>query len=374
MSTRERIIEGTWNCTSCETRDIKARHKSCPSCNNPRESGKESDFDFGGTTASGASTLQTVTDDKALDLANAGADWFCHYCGTGNRGDKAQCRNCGAQRDGTEKSLPDEEASKAPPSPAAFAAKQPKARRPPPPPPVAEKPRSRLWLYVASGVVMLCFFVFWATRTHEANGRVAGKSWTRIVHREVFSRVTKRGWQDSLYPSRAVMPVNGGGGSGGVEDIRDCSRRQRGTRQVADGTERVCRTKTRREKCGTEEKCEVKKLKNGFAKETCRDVARYCDKSYQDCRTETRYRSEPVYGTECAYTTWEWVSADSPRLSGEGDSPRWPEVRAGPLDRFSREEKYTVRLGFESDGEERTHELHPTSEREYLRWRTGTPV
>src|SRR5438874_1615676 len=96
----ERIIEGTWSCTSCGARDIKARHKSCPGCGNPREqSGSESQFDFGEKTAEGALVRESVSEASALELAAAGADWFCAYCAASNRGDETRCRTCSAERE-----------------------------------------------------------------------------------------------------------------------------------------------------------------------------------------------------------------------------------------------------------------------------------
>src|SRR5688500_11142706 len=97
---RERIIEGTWNCTSCGLQGVKGRHKSCPGCGNPRETtGGESQFDFGEASASGGLTRESATDAAALDAAGAGSDWFCTYCGAGNRGDHPACRTCSATRE-----------------------------------------------------------------------------------------------------------------------------------------------------------------------------------------------------------------------------------------------------------------------------------
>lgn len=367
MSTRERIIEGRWSCTSCGKQGIPARFKNCPDCNNPREGGEESEFDFGGTTAAGASTQETVTDPKALELANAGADWLCAYCGTANRGDKDKCRHCGATRDGSEKeAVPDVPLqAPAPPPPAASRAQAPPAM------PRRKSHGLRNLVLVAAGAAAL---IVWATRTHEERGVVAAKAWTRTVHREVFSRVTREGWLDELHASRPVMPVDGKGESAGVEDIRDCVTRQRGYHQVPDGRERVCHTRTRREQCGTEEKCEVKQLKNGFARETCRDVPKYCSHSYEDCQWETRYRSVPTFAQQCAYTTWEWQEAGDPSLSGTDDAPRWPDVTPGPLERQRREEQYTVTVAYEHKGARARYELHPRAEAELAAWHVGAPV
>jgi hypothetical protein len=362
MAKRTRIIEGTWNCTSCDTRDILARHRNCPSCNNPREeTGQESEFEFGGADAtSGKSLREGVTDEKALSAAAAGVDWFCDYCGASNRGDAPLCRHCRAQRASTSRTL-SEEAAPAP-------------RAPAPPPPPASKGFGRKWLFVGLGLLS-CFgtCMLWGSRSHDVTGRVSSTEWTRTVHRETFQRVSKTGWRDELSTRSPRMPVNGQGEVAGVENIRDCVTRQRGTRQVADGTERVCETKSRRVQCGTEEKCTRKKMGNGYMKEECDDVPKYCSESYQDCDTRTRYRTVPVYDQSCTYDTYAWKEVDSDRASGRDSAPHWPELRAGPLDRLRREEKYVVRIGY-SDGSDKEHQLEPKSEAEFLSWKKGQSV
>ncbi|GHG66244.1 hypothetical protein [Comamonas sp. JC664] len=357
MAKRTRIIEGTWNCTSCDTKAIAARHKRCPRCNNPRElTGKESDFDFGDADAvTGKSLREGVTDAAALELASAGEDWFCAFCGAATRGDQARCKHCGAERTDDAKVAPRQELSE-----------------PPPPAPPARKKRT-LWL--ALGALFLCCFgssVFsmWASATHEYAGEVIGTAWKRAVVQERFTPVSKTGWQDELRAVAPRMPVNGAGELAGVAHIRDCVSRQRGTRRVADGTERVCRTKTRKVACGTEEKCRRKDRGNGFMEETCEDVTKYCRESYEDCQNETRYRQEPVYARQCTYDTHEWKPLDRRELSGTDDAPRWPDLAVGNADRLRREEHYTVRLRYENDGAQE-HILEPQGEREFLGWKKG---
>ncbi|WP_375767740.1 hypothetical protein NR798_39630 [Archangium gephyra] len=364
MAERTRIIEGTWNCTSCDTRDILARHRSCPSCNNPREeTGQESEFDFGDVDpSSGKSRREGVTDEKALSAANAGADWFCDYCSASNRGDTPICRNCRAERSATSRALT--EGAEEPLEPSA----------PPPPPPLARQ-GSRKWLYVGLG--LLAFFgtcMMWGSRTHGVTGQVTTTEWTRTVHRETFQRVSREGWRSELSTRSPRMPVNGTGEVAGVENIRSCFPRQRGTRQVADGTERVCSTKTRQEKCGTQEKCTRKKMANGYMKETCRDEPKYCSKSYQDCDMRTRYRSEPVFDVSCTYDTYVWQQVDTRVESGRDGAPRWPALEPGAYDRLRREEKYAVHIGYEDDGDGKEHVHEPKSETEFLAWKKGQAV
>ncbi len=362
MAKRTRIIEGTWNCTSCDQRDIPARLRSCPSCNNPREeTGQESEFEFGGVdAATGKSLREGTQDEKALSAAGAGADWFCNFCGASNRGDAPKCRHCRADREDSSRAL---------------AADADPADAPPPPPPPAKKTGvGRILLYVGAGLLLTCgMCLFWGGRTRDVTGKVTDTEWTRTVHQERFQRVQREGWRNELRTTPPRMPVNGQGEVAGVENIRACTMRQRGTRQVADGTERVCSTKQRKVQCGTEEKCTRQKMGNGFMKETCDDVPKYCNESYQDCEDRTRYRAEPVFDTSCTYDTYAWTPVDQRTESGRDSAPRWPSLSTGVLDRLRREEKYTVRIGYEKDGAQQ-HELTPKDEAGFLAYKKGQSV
>jgi hypothetical protein len=369
MAKRIRIIEGTWNCSSCDTKGIPARHKKCPTCNNPRElTGKESEFEFGGTDAATGKSLQEgVTDEKVLEMANAGPDWFCAYCGSNNRGDQRICKNCKAERTDDAKALKEEADPGMPP--------------PKPPPPAAAPPKKTLRTVgmITVGVLFFCcggpmLFSLWASRTQDYVGEVVSTEWKRTVNQERFTAVTLEGWQDELRLQPPRMPVDGTGEVAGVENIRGCATRQRGTRKVADGTERVCSTKTRKVACGTEEKCRTRDKGNGFKEEICEDVTKYCSESYEDCRNETRYRNEPVYAQKCSYDTYEWKELTRREASGkDGEPPRWPELSVSPTDRLKREEKYTIHIEYEDDGKERTT-YEPKTEKEYLDWKKGQQV
>jgi hypothetical protein len=361
MAKRTRIIEGTWNCTSCDARDIPARFRKCPTCNNPREeSGQESEFEFGEVDAtSGRLVRDGVRDEKALSAAEAGADWFCEYCQASNRGDTTVCHHCRAERSSASRALSEQELS-----PAA-------------PPPVRKKPASRWLRYLGVGLLVFvgsCMgLAIWGSITHDFTGRVATTEWTHTVHRESFQRVNREGWRDELRGVSPRMPVKGQGEVAGVENIRDCVSRQRTTRQVAVGTREVCSNKTRSVACGTEEKCSTKKLGNGYAQETCHDVTKYCNESYRDCHDETQYRTEPVFALKCTYDTHDWKEVDVRALSGRDDAPRWPELQTGPLDRLRRETQYRVQVEY-TDGATKTHVIEPKTEAEFLSWKKGAPL
>jgi hypothetical protein len=369
MAKRIRIIEGTWNCTSCDTKGIPARHKKCPHCNNPREvTGKESEFDFGGTDAeTGKSQREGVTDEKALDMANAGPDWFCAYCGASNRGDTRICKNCKAERTGDAKAL-HEEADPGMPPPRPQPAAQPAPKK---------KGLGKVGMALLGSMFFCCFgtigFGLWANATHESTGQVVSTEWQRTVYQERFTPVTKEGWRDELSTQAPRMPVNGTGEVAGVQNVRGCVSSQRGTRKVADGTERVCRTKTRKVACGTVEKCRTRNKGNGFKEEVCEDETKYCSESYEDCNNETRYRTEPVYSQKCSYDTYAWKEVDKKVASGRDDQPRWPELAVGSTDRLRREEKYTVHVEYQDDGT-RKSTYEPKNEAEFLGWKKGQQV
>lgn len=331
--------------------------------------GPESAFDFGPQTESGRSVREGVTEAAVVAKAEAGVDWFCEYCGAGNAGDVLRCRNCSAPRAEAPARLQrgaSEMGAVADPQPV-----------PEPVPQVTAPPVPRRSRGVPRRLVMLTLlggfgtFLWWGLREHRNEGRVEQVRWTRTVDQERFVRETREGWRDQLSPRASVMPVNGRGEVAGVSNIRACHRAQRGTRKVADGTERVCRTKSRKVACGTEERCRRKDLGNGFAEEVCEDVTRYCSESYEDCRDETRYREVPVYAQQCSYDTYVWKQVDSRMVSGGVDTPRWPDVTAGPLDRLQRKEEYAVHIAW-GDGQRHTLELD--SEPDFRPWRPGTRV
>ena len=363
MARRTRIIEGTWDCTSCGNRGILGREKVCPGCGNPREQDVESKFDFGPLTESGASTREAVTDAEALAAAAAGIDWYCAYCGSGNRGDGTVCRACSAERDQkTEPPSPSAEPEAAVTLPAPTAVRRGCLS------PVAVG-------CTAIGGALLALLIglgIWGGRTREAEGRVVARSWKREVARETFTRVTRTGWRDEIAERRSVMPVRGAGESSGAERIRDCSRKQRGSRKVATGTRKVCSNRTRQVKCGTEEKCHRKDLGNGFAEEVCDDVPRYCSESYEDCRDETQYRDEPVFGEECHFDTWEWRSTRGAVAQGSDEAPSWPDLAPESLDREHRTEAYEVVVAY---GPKATrHTIQAKSAEEFARFPSGAPV
>lgn len=335
MAERRRIIEGTWTCGECGTEDIPGRDKRCPSCGAAREQ-SETDFAFGATAASGKVEAATVEDAEALELAEAGADWHCAYCGAGNRGDGDRCAACGAFR------------SELPPT------DDDDATPPPPPEKKGMGTLKKLGIGLAVLVVLGLVFAFWATRTTDMQGEVTALAWTHQLHHERFTKVDAEGWRTELREVRPKMPVDGAGEVAGLFDIRLCTRREKEPER--------CETKTVSEECGTEEKCEVKDLGNGFAEEVCRDVPKMCEREVEEC-------TEAVFDDWCTYSTHTWETLETRTTEGTTDAPTWPaEPSLGERDRARREADYAVTVAY--DGGE-THTLHPTDVEAFERWEVG---
>ena len=154
------IIELRWNCSSCASKNILGREKECPSCGSPREKGE--------MVMTAEEDAPAVTDAALLELANAGADWFCAHCAAGNRGDRAHCMKCGASR---------HTVSRAPHTPNTRPPEPPKYEAPEPP-----KYESNKSYFVVGGVlVLLIAFGVWAMQSHTVVGVVARMSWSRTT-------------------------------------------------------------------------------------------------------------------------------------------------------------------------------------------------
>lgn len=351
MSERRRIIEGTWNCSSCENAGIPGGQKVCPACGNPRED-EEAKFDFGKRDASGASELASVDDAAKLELAAAGADWYCANCGTANTGTAEQCKACGnADAEGRLAKKPD----------------KPVAAPPTPPPEPPKKSGGSMFVraigcfflgsvpLVLGAFALIVALTFWKT---EETGQITGMQWSRDVHLETWTKATKTGWKTDFGKRPSVMPTSGKGEYAGADNVRSCTRKEKSPKK--------CEQKTKKTACGTEEKCEVKDLGNGFAEEVCKDVTKYCDEKYEEC-------TEAVIDDWCTYDTYEWKRAKSAHAEGVDAAPKWPAdaPSAGALDRLVKAEKYTIEVAYGA-GEQAVFE--PTTEAEYTQWAPQQPV
>ncbi len=353
----ERIIELQWQCRECGTHGIAGRHKACPTCGATREAGEMS-MAIDPSAAS-------VTDSALLDLAKAGSDWFCLYCGSGNRGDGERCERCGAERR-RDVSGP----TAVPPTSA-----------PPPPRRLHRAVGAPSWVWVteaskplaAIGAFIAVLAGGWMlTRTHEVSGEVTEMRWEHRTIRETWTPDVRSGFRDEIREHASRAPVDGRGEVPGAA-IRpsSCREKHHHDARVRCGTERVCEPKTRLERYECGERCQSND--NGFA--TCKP--KMCSRRVpngQTCRDEPKYCAEPVHELYCDYDTHEWVQAQEEIAAGEGVDVRWVGLPTGPRDRIRREARYEVVVHYDSGGAENEHVIQTTAEDEYRAWVIGQRV
>lgn len=409
-----RIIELKWKCRECG-QWILGRHKTCPNDGSPREKAEatsldgldEDDYD-----SRGYNKAATVTDAKLLDLATAGADWFCSHCGAGNRGDSDDCTQCGAPRYGeAEENHPDFPTDHIGSAKSLYPEDEPTETFEDIPSypdesdddgfvPVTPDPNDtyKQPLIVAGGmslftVGMISFglilfigFLIWAFQTHEVVGKVSDSTWQHNVTVWSWEDTTVRKWRHRTTQRREVKPRNGSGERAGMELVFgtcrdehfDDERYQCGTQQESydcSYSENYSCTKTKTERYACGETC--RDNGNGFA--TC--TTKYCSRqvSYQGTcsrrvpktcqRTVPKYCTRPIYKPRCTYKTQHWVAEKTYTKSDHGFNTVWPNPDLGPLQKATRNGKWSVEISYKDWGEPYEYVVKPKRESEFKRYR-----
>jgi hypothetical protein len=328
------ILEGRWDCSSCETKGILGRLKACPKCGNPRDESEDVYL---------PSDATAVTDTSLLELASAGVDWHCEHCGSDNRGDRVLCKSCGAQRGFSPKRST--EPLTAPRPPALRRLAQPAFRRKREPP---------LMWGIRIGAVVIAVVVALAVmlRTHTEPLTIVSAPWHRTIDVEVYRTVREGDW--------SVPP-------GGRE--RHSEQRVHHQDQVLVRYE----TRTRSVQVQTGTRTErysmgVRNKGNGFYEEEFgeRQVPIYGSKT--ETYQEPIYRDEPRYQTWYDYDIERWVKARTERASGSGPPAAWPPVTLGEKERGGRKDAiYKVNLA----GRKRKQIERQLPEPEWLKYPVG---
>lgn len=371
----ERHIELVWRCSSCQHSNL-GRHMVCQSCGSPKDDSEEYEM------PADPSQVASVTDDKLLEMAMAGENWKCAYCGSSARDQlDGSCKQCGAGRP----ARPEERPREATPSDSAVPARS-----------QGRVSRARIVLAAIVGVALVMVTCVIAKRSASPTperyptvvtattpppprtdfvGQVTAASWSRTIVVERWQLAPHEGFTAEL-PEGAVQVVAAGQKVHHHEEVFDHDETVYDDVTVPDGyktetyTERVkcgedCTTtpRTCRKVCNkTPRTCRqvCTNKKNGFAScreecsggsETCRDdctggdrscTAKYCNETRTRQTAKTRvekrprvvkkYRSEPRYAAWSTYKTWEWVAirsatADSSDPDG-GATPYWPDAGA----------------------------------------------
>jgi hypothetical protein len=318
------VYEMLWDCAYCGTRRLLGQtHRFCPGCGAPQDPSRRY---F-------PSDAEKVA---AEDHVYVGADRVCEACGSAMSAQAAHCTQCGSDMQGAAeaKRVVDGAAPRGAGGPPATAAALIGSASPAaggPLRPARGLGRGCLLVLAlgAAGVVALIAGLLWR---RPVTATVTGHSWERSIAVETFGPKSESGWCDG-------MPADAYGVSR--------SRRERSTRQVADGQD-----------------CQTVRIDQGDG--TFRE----------ESRCSPRYRNEPVYADHCSYTVDRWSVSRTAKAAGDGlePAPRWPDARLlrkgtcrGCEREGSRQETYVVHL---KTGTGRTADCRVPEDR----WRVMAPA
>lgn len=306
---RKVILQNTWKCDSCGAA-LSGAVMVCNVCGN----GKKPSEAY--QPPADLQAAPEVTDSASLDLAAAGPNWSCDFCGGQARASNGECLTCGGAKPSAEEAPP---------------------KRTPPPPDVRPSTWRRVapWAAIIGAALLLALVIFLivrAFRPEKAQATVERTSWERTVVLQQRVINDGSGWKDDA-PSGAYGFA--------------CDRRKRGERdcnpyrcrphdEEYDCDPYDCRCSTQRENCYN--------LENGF--EECDEVER-CDTCYRTCTKtayDTCYERCDVIADWCSYRYDTWPEKDRATSVGTGLDAAWPTrlTAQGPDERLKREEKYTV--------------------------------
>ncbi len=422
-----RIIELKWKCRECG-QWILGRHKTCPNDGSPREGSEIKNLDgldSDDYSSDGYNKAATVTDASLLDLATAGADWFCQHCEAGNRGDSDDCTQCGAPRYGvpeenhpdfptdhigSEKDLfPDDE----PTEPYDDAVdsedeyefpKYPDESDDVYPPPTVKRPSDSYQApliptgvkvtavaslpFILGGIALVLFigFLVWAFQTHEVTGNVTESKWTHHTTVWSWQDTSVRNWRHRTSNVNEIKPTNGKGERAGMNLVPGtCRQEHYDDERYQCGTHRECRDVYRTE----QESYSCSKSERYACGETCRDngngfatcSTKYCTRSvpdtctrsvrvfsHKDCWDEPDYCTRPIYKSRCTYKTQHWVKEDVLTEGSSGFDTTWVRPDLNPLQKETFSGKWTVKISYEDWGKDHVYPLTLKNEAEYKKY------
>jgi hypothetical protein len=351
----------------------------------------------GDADGDGYNDAPSVVATALLNLANAGADWFCANCKSGNKEGRDTCIACGSPREVVR-------AQSSPPP------KKSKFEPTPPPEPETEIPGSsyrpqwaRMLLKVGLtvlSVMLIAYFFVWVNKTYIVQGFVSEKRWERSLLVDTWTPEQEREWKHEATEAAHVPPVNGMGGRGGYvliagscsdefyENERyvcgkeieqyDCSTRRTEEKEYNS-------TCTSRESYSCGETC--KDLGNGFAK--CSEKTCYRSKDYpckktkfveikepKTCTREVeKYCTRKVFKSKCTYEKHKWKRLRAITVQNKDERPYWPVYTPGALERVQKEEKYYASVSYvNKENVTKTYDK-ALQEGEYMgSWRSASPV
>jgi hypothetical protein len=333
------FVELEWTCPFCSTRN-SGRVKVCRSCG----AAQPKDVEF-----HQAAEDKIVTDQEGLEMAQAGPDVHCPFCGTRNPAGAASCSRCGGDLTQGEKRQEGQVIGAKQSGPAEdikcqfcgtlnsaenvkcknCGAPLGKVERPKPQAAAPSVKINPVFLIVGALLILLicgafAFFMLRGSRTATSVARVSDVSWTRSIVVLGLAPVTMSAWDDEI-PQNAQVNSCRQEEKGRSAFATENSQQIRGTPYIVDQ--------------GT-----------GFGEVV------------QDCEYI-------VYDNFCEYTVVQLRPVGMVDETGSDLSPLWPEARL-QQDQQLGERSETYEITFDVGGE--SHVYQTGSVQEFLQFQPGS--
>ena len=309
----EGYIELEWTCPNCQSNN-PGPQKTCQSCGSPQPT----DVKF---HLPGEAKLKT--DEATAQLAAAGPDIHCSYCGARNPGNAAICAQCGGNLVGGTRRQAGQVvgAFSAAPGPQVICSncshsnpasaqqcvqcgsplQRPQAAAQAVTPPAGKKSQPILVIAIVLAVIIGIFLLLSNLfKTETVTGIVQGVAWSRVMHIEALQNVAKSDFRENI-PSSAK--------------IGSCSKEYYTTQdQPAPVSTEVCGT--------------------SYVVDKGSGVGQVM----KDCTYK-------VYEDKCNYTVQAWTDVDQSSLQGSDFNPIWPSPSLQSNQRIGeKDEMYTIQF------------------------------
>lgn len=283
------IYVGRWDCKYCGHTGNRGPNVHCTQCGAPRPEN---------VTFYLPKDAEVVSCEEELENAQAGPDWVCSNCSSGNKHWDTFCGSCGSpfRSEDRDTILAEKE----------YDSKQVPRSGKEVVQPVKETRRKGLSPVKRGGIltaILAAVGSFLATFSTDIQVEVVGFEWERTVQVEKYIEVEEEDWE---IPASGKLIKS-------FEDIHHYDKVFKGyetktrTKKVAVGTERYV--------------CGKKDLGNGYFED------KYCDRTIYENRTET-YREEvyenvPVMATKYRYSIFRWKPDETLTTEGNDHVPQW---------------------------------------------------
>jgi len=319
-----RIIEGFWDCKSCNAKGIRGGIRECPNCGKARDENTTFYLDL--------EKKQYVPKEQEKNI-NRNPDWVCKYCNQLNSDNDKVCVSCGASRteqnlnyfenhnkrinEEKEKSSQDEinnQESKHHVSNSSFTLKN--------------------FIFSKIGVILIALAIILGIsgivyllipKVHELT--ITEMSWQRSIDIDRYQTVEENDW---YLPSGARL----------LYSQEELSRYE----QVLDHYETKTRQVARQRISGHEDYVSgYRDLGNGYFEEIISSRPIYETYYETEEYQEPVYRDEPIYQTKYYYEIDKWIYERSVKTNGVNKTPYWGDVTLDSDEKISRQsENYYI--------------------------------